>query len=579
MSSFNNLKTGRPYIVFYMVVAVAIVSIFILYDNQFNKKIERSTGILLPFGSVGNRGNIYFTDKNNERHLAATTHFSYNLNISPLEIEDAEELYEHLSEEVEIDKKSFFKSAKKEGGDEYETIKRDIPESIQKKVQEKINQYGLKGVWLEPFKKRVYINNSLAAHGLGFVSIDSNQIARGQYGVENVFDNVLSSSNKIGRTATGTILEQIGELPPQGERVSAGNITLTIDINVQRQLEKQLRRIQHSWAATKVGGLVMNPHDGSIVALGSVPTFNPNSYREVVDYSIFNNPIVEDVYEMGSVFKALTIAIGLDSGKISTNSAYTDHGRVTVDEEVITNHDGRGRGKNTSIQTILSQSLNTGAVFVLRKIGIGTYKDYLNEFQFDSITRIDLPKEIPGLVDNLNSNREIEFATASFGQGIAVTPIAATQAFASLANGGFVVQPYIVKNIEQPRTGITGIISGKGFARERKRVFNESTTKKVSTLLTGVYDKGILGGSLRNPRYRIAAKTGTAQLVNPNTGKYADNKFLHSFFGYLPASKPRYLIFLFAVDPKTKYASTSLSSSFSALTNYLISYFAIPPDR
>ena len=409
------------------------------------------------------------------------------------------------------------------------------------------------------------------------MSVDENQATRGQYGVENIFDDVLSSANRIPKTASATVLEQLGELPPQDERSSAGNVTLTIDINVQRQLEAQLRRIQYNWGAQKVGGIVMNPNDGSIIAMGAVPSFNPNTYGQVTDYSVFNNPIIEDVYEMGSVFKALTTAIGLDSGRVSLRDSYTDYGQVTIGGEVISNYDNRGRGPNTSIQTILSHSLNTGAVFMLQKIGIGTYKDYMDEFRFDSITQIDLPKEVGGLVENLNSNREIEFATASFGQGIAVTPIAAARAFATLANGGFLVQPYVTKDIEQPRVG--GVISGRNFTRERKRIFNQSTTEEVTELLTNVYDRGILGGSLRNSRYSIAAKTGTAQLVDPQTGKYAENKFLHSFFGYLPASKPKYLIYFFAVDPKTKYASTSLSHPFAALANYIISYYAIPPDR
>lgn len=579
MSFFRKYKNkvDSPYIIFYIVTLIALLSIIILYDNQFNKKIEGNTGIFLPFRSVGDRGNIYFTDKNDEKHLAATTHFGYNLNISPLEIEDAEEVYEHLSEEVDIDRRSFFKSARKEKIDEYEIIKRDIPESIQEKIQARIDKYGLKGVWMEPFKKREYINNSLAAHTLGFVSVDENQMTRGQYGIENIFDDVLSSANKVPITASRTVLQQLGELPPQSKASSAGNVTLTIDINVQRQMEAQLRRIQYNWSAQKVGGIVMDPNDGSIIAIGAVPSFNPNIFGQVTDYSLFNNPIVEDVYEMGSVFKALTAAIGFDSGKVLLRDSYTDNGQVTVDGEIISNYDGRGRGPNTSIQTILSQSLNTGAVFMLEKIGIGTYKDYMDEFRFDGITQIDLPKEIAGLVENLNSNREIEFATASFGQGIAVTPIAAARAFASLANGGFIVQPYVTKDIEQPKIG--GVISKRDFTRERKRVFNKSTSDKVSKLLTGVYDRGLLGGSLRNSRYSIAAKTGTAQLVDPNTGRYAENKFLHSFFGYFPASEPKYLIFLFAVDPKTKYASTSLSHPFSALTNFIISYYAIPPDR
>lgn len=577
MPFFRNYTFDSPYTIFYIVTLVALLSVCILYDNQFNKKIEANTGIFLPFRSVGDRGNIYFTDKEGEKHLAATTHFGYNLNISPLEIEDAEEVYEHLSEEIDIDRKSFFKSARKEKEDEYEIIKRDIPESIQQKIQARIDTYGLKGVWMEPFKKREYINNSLAAHTLGFVSVDENQMTRGQYGIENIFDDVLSSANKIPKTAGDTVLEQLGELPPQSERSAAGNVTLTLDINVQRQLEEQLRRIQYNWSAQKVGGIVMDPNDGSIVAIGAVPSFNPNTYGQVTDYSLFNNPIVEDVYEMGSVFKALTAAIGFDSKRVSERDSYTDHGQVVVDGEVISNYDGRGRGPNTSIQTILSHSLNTGAVFLLEKIGIGTYKDYMDAFRFDSITQVDLPKEIAGLVENLNSNREIEFATASFGQGIAVTPIAAARAFASLANGGFIVQPYVTKDIEQPKVG--GIISGRDFTRERRRVFNTSTTEKVSKLLTTVYDRGLLGGSLRNARYSIAAKTGTAQLVDPQTGRYAENKFLHSFFGYFPASKSKYLIFLFAVDPKTKFASTSLSHPFAALTNFIISYYAIPPDR
>ncbi len=577
MSFFRKHALDSPYAVFYGVVLIALLSIFILYDNQFHKKIEGDVGIFLPFGSVGDRGNIYFVDKDGEKHLAATTHFGYNLNISPLEIEDAEEVYEHLNAELAIDRRSFFKSAQKSDNDEYEIIERDIPESIQEKIQARIDQFGLKGVWLEPFKKREYINGSLAAHALGFVSVDEQQATRGQYGVENVFDDVLSSANRIPKTAGSIVLERIGELPPQSERPSAGNVTLTIDINVQRQLEAQLRRIQYNWGAEKVGGVVMDPHDGALIAIGAVPSFNPNTYGQVTDYSVFNNPIVEDVYEMGSVFKALTTAIGLDSGRVSLRDTYTDTGQVTVDEEVISNYDGRGRGPNTGIQTVLSQSLNTGAVFMLQKIGIGTYQDYMGEFRFDSITQVDLPKEIPGLVDNLNSNREIEFATASFGQGIAVTPIAAARAFASLANGGFVVQPYVTKDIEQPLVG--GVISGRDFTRERKRVFNTSTISEVTALLTRVYDRGILGGSLRNARYGIAAKTGTAQLVDPQTGKYAENKFLHSFFGYFPSSEPKYLIFLFAVDPKTKYASTSLSHPFAALANYIISYYAIPPDR
>ena len=276
MLFFRSYRADSPYTVFWIVVLVALLSVLLLYDNQLRKQIEGSAGILLPFRSVGDRGNIYFVDKSGDRHLAATTHFGYNLNISPLEIEDPQGVYTHLSQELAIDKKQFFKSVGKQGGDEYEIIERDIPESIQENIQARIDKHNLKGVWLEPFKKREYINNALAAHTLGFVSVDADQMTRGQYGVENVFNDVLSSANVLSTGAKALVLEQIGELPPHLGSPSAGNVTLTIDINVQRQLEEQLRRIQYNWNARKVGGIVMDPNDGSIVAIGAVPSFNPN---------------------------------------------------------------------------------------------------------------------------------------------------------------------------------------------------------------------------------------------------------------------------------------------------------------
>lgn len=566
----------NPYIIFYCILLAATLALFILYDNQFNKRIQGSVGTPLPFRSVGDRGHIFFTDKNAVKHLVATTHFGYNLNISPLELGDAEEIYEHLNEEIVIDREKFFRSALKEGSDEYEIIKKDISEKVKESIEKRIAAYDLKGVWLESFKKREYLHGSLGAHVLGFVSVDDNDITRGQYGIESIFDDILSSASNVIKSTGTTVLEQIGELDAV-EASTTGNIVLTIDLNVQQELEQQLKNIRKKWQADLVGGLVMDPETGAVIAMGAVPTFNPNDYSKVGDYSIFNNPIVENVYEMGSVFKPLTVVIGLDSGRVSVNDTYNDQGRIVVDGEVISNYDKRGRGPNTGLQTVLSQSLNTGAVFVLQKTGIGTYKDYMQEFRFDGTTRIDLPKEIPGLVGNLDSNREIEFATASFGQGIAVTPIAVARAFASLANGGFIVQPYVTKSIEQVRVG--GVISGFDHVKERKRVFNEDATKQVTEMLIRTYDRGILSGVLRNPRYSIAAKTGTAQMVDPKTGKYAQGKFLHSFFGYLPARQPEFLVFLFAVDPKAEFASTTLARPFSNLTNFLFSYYAVSPDR
>ncbi|MDE0243357.1 MAG: penicillin-binding protein 2 [Candidatus Kaiserbacteria bacterium] len=566
-----------PYTVFYLVILIALLAIVLLFENQVNRYVEPLESQVLPFRSVGNRGHIFFTDKDGGRHLAATTHFGYNLTISPLELGDPEEIYEHLAQEISLDRDAFFASAGKKETDEYEILRRNIPKSVKERIEDRIAMYNLEGVWLESFQQREYPFGSLGAHVLGFVSVDEDDRVRGQYGIENLFDEVLSGISQSPRSAKVTLLKQLGEIDEKDPVILAGNVILSIDINAQRYLERVLQGIQNQWGAEKVGGIVMRPESGEVVAMGSRPTFDPNHYSKVTDYSTFNNPVVEDVYEMGSVFKALTMAIGIDSESVSPEDVYNDRGSVTIDGETISNFDLKGRGPGTSMQTVLSQSLNTGAVFVLQQTGLETYREYFEEFGFDGITRIDLPKETTGFTDNLDSNREVEFATASFGQGIAVTPIATVRAFASLANDGVVVQPYTVKEIEQPKVG--GIILGTANSREERQVFDKETAEVVSAMLTRAYDRGIAGGAFRDPQYTIAAKTGTAQLVDPETGGYAEGRVLHSFFGYLPASDPQFIVFLFAVDPSAKYASGTLPSPFRTIANFLISYYGIPPDR
>lgn len=566
-----------PYLVFYLVIAVALVTAVLLFDNQVNRYKEPSRGFILPFRSVGNRGHIFFTDKDGNRHLAATTHFGYNLTISPLEIEDAEEVYEHLNQETPIDREQFFASARKQAGDEYEVIKRNIPEPLKERIEERVRAYGLKGVWLESFRRREYPFGSLGAHVLGFVSIDTENRMRGQYGIEKLFDEALSGENRAPRDAKVTLLKQLGELDKQDPAILAGNVILSLDVHVQRHLERVLGNFYTRWGAQKVGGIVMRPKTGEIVALGAQPTFDPNAFSKVTDYLVFNNPIVEDIYEMGSVFKALTMAIGIDSGAISPSDTYNDRGSVTVEGETISNHDFRGRGPRTTMQTVLSHSLNTGAIHILQETGIETYQRYFEEFDFDGITKIDLPKETTGFTDNLSTNREVEFATASFGQGIAVTPIAAIRAFSALANEGVIVQPYTVQRVEQPKIG--GVIFGTTRAREERKVFQKKTAQQVTAMLVRAFDTGLGGGAFTNPRYSIAGKTGTAQLVDPETGGYAEGKTLHSFFGYVPATSPEFIVFLFAVNPGANFASTTLPAPFRSITDFLISYYGIPPDR
>jgi cell division protein FtsI/penicillin-binding protein 2 len=208
-------------------------------------------------------------------------------------------------------------------------------------------------------------------------------------------------------------------------------------------------------------------------------------------------------------------------------------------------------------------------------MGKERFRDYFTAFALGSETGIDLPNETYGLVDNLNSPRDIEYATASFGQGIALTPIAAVRALAALGNGGYLVTPHVAEKIIYEDGTEKPIRYPEG-----EQVISAQTSEEISRMLTTVVDEALRGGTVKLDRYSVAAKTGTAQIARATGGGYYDDRYLHSFFGYFPAYEPEFLIFLYTVEPKgVQYASETLTGTFMDLTNFLINYYAVPPDR
>ena len=317
----------------------------------------------------------------------------------------------------------------------------------------------------------------------------------------------------------------------------------------------------------------MNPQNGEIYAMNAVPTIDLNN-REGASLTDFNNPLVEDVFEMGSIIKALTMAAGIDSGVVGPETTYYDSGSITLDGYTIRNYDGRGRG-TVSMQEVLNQSLNTGVAFVENKMGKELFRRYFKSLKFGSETGIDLPYETYGLTANLDSPRDVEYATASFGQGIALTPIGTVRALAALGNGGRLVTPHLAKRIEYQDGTIKDIQYPEG-----DRVFTEQTSEIISRMLTTVADDALKGGKVKMKNYSFAAKTGTAQMADPIHGGYYDDKYLHSFFGYFPSYDPQFLVFLYTVEPNgARYASQTLTEPFMDITKFLINYYNLPPDR
>ena len=529
------------------------------YKTQANRQYER------PAGPTFDRGSIYFTNRDGQEVSAATLQTGYSLVINPTKLQDPEAVYGALNTVYPLDYVNFIARAGK-NNDPHEEVGSRLTANQAKTV----SALNLTGVGLIEQKWRFYPGGTLAAHLLGFVGYQGNDYS-GRYGLEKYYDNnlrreePLSFSNFLGRIF-------LGLAEPASSTNQPGDIVTTVEPTVQRFLEHELESVQTNWQPTLTGGIIIDPKTGAIISLAAQPTFDPGGKQS--DVERLTNPLVERVYEMGSIVKPLTIGAGLDAKVITPTTTYDDQGVIAFGDREIGNYDRRGRGV-VSMQEVLNQSLNTGVVYVMQQLGGARLAKYFQDFGLlGEKTGVDLPGESGGLADNLKSRRAVEYATASFGQGFANTPLAITAALSTLANGGALVRPFVVQKIVYETK-----LTKETEPTIRRQVISPEAASTTTAMLVQVVDKALLGGKERLAHYRVAAKTGTAQIRQPGGGYYSD-RYLHSFFGYFPASNPRFTIFLYAVAPQgAEYASATLAKPFFNLVKFLLNYYQIPPDR
>ncbi|KND48928.1 MAG: cell division protein FtsI (penicillin-binding protein 3) [Parcubacteria bacterium C7867-005] len=522
--------------------------------------------------SYFDRGSIFFSAKDGSTVPAATLKTGFILAINPQILSkdpDIGAVYEKINNITPIDKDSFLSKINKES-DPYEEIENKLSQD----VADQISGLKIKGVSVYKEKWRIYPGDSMAAQTVGFIGYKGDELA-GRYGLERFYEPQLGrSGDEAFVNFFAEIFSNIKKRVVDGGSLE-GDIVTTIEPTVESYLEAELKKVNDKYHSEFTGGIVINPKNGEIYAIGMDPTFNPNDLKNENDPSVFRNKFVEDRYEMGSIIKPLTVAAGLDSGAITPKTTYKDPGCMTLNKKTFCNYDLKSHGSLVPMQTILSKSLNTGVAFIVNKMGKEVFADYMFKFGLATTTGIDLPNEGHSLVSNLNSPRDLEHAQASFGQGIALTPIITVRALSALANGGVLINPHLVKEIKH-KIGTADKIEFE----ESQRVLKPETTEEISRMLTEVVDRALKNGTVRLENYSIAAKTGTAQIAKSGGGGYYEDRYLHSFFGYFPSFDPKFLIFLYTFHPKeVKYASETLTDTFINMAKFLINYYDIPPDR
>ena len=315
----------------------------------------------------------------------------------------------------------------------------------------------------------------------------------------------------------------------------------------------------------------MDPATGAIIAIATYPSYDANNLQNV-DPDVLGNPLVEHVYEFGSIMKPLTMTAGLDAGVMTPATTYNDIGCITVNTARICNWDLKARGV-IPMKQIIVQSLNLGAAWIATELGQEKFRTYFTKL-FGVKTGIDLPNEGGALLGNLMKPQQIGYDTAAYGQGIAVTPVQMIRALGAIANGGSMIQPHLASAVRL-NSGITRTLTWS----QTTPVFSPTAARDTTTMMTAVVDEKLQDGKASIPTMSVAAKTGTAQLTDGHGG-YATDRFFHSFVGFFQAYSPRFIILLYTNDPQgVTYASDTLSSSFLDLVHFLIDYYAVPPDR
>ncbi|MFW6074543.1 MAG: peptidoglycan D,D-transpeptidase FtsI family protein [Chloroflexota bacterium] len=436
-----------------------------------------------------------------------------------------------------------------------------------------IEELDIDGIFLEPQAGRVYPHGSFASHLLGFANYDN----EGSYGIEGAYDGVIGGDpgQLVGeRDGAGNLIALSPSTwdPPQ----DGSDVTLTIDSGVQRIIEDVLQDAIKDQNASGGTIIVQDPKTGAILGMASSPTYDPNHFDDVDDISVFSNPSISQVYEPGSTFKSIVMAIALNEGAVTPETTFDDApGYVEVpDHPPITNNNGNVYGVQTMTE-VLVRSSNLGAIFAAEQVGSDRLYKGFNQFGFGKRSGIDLEGEERGILTlpwETGWNQTL-FYTNAFGQGIATTPLQVVNAYSALANGGQLMEPYLVSETHHR----DGMVERREPEVTRQAISSE-TSAEMREMLHQVVERRY-GDWVQVPGYNIGAKTGTAQ-VPDEEGGYRDDDTIASIVGFGPVEDPQFTVLVKIDQPReSPWGETVAGPAMAEVFSELFLLYGIPPTE
>lgn len=530
----------------------------VLGQERWQKKADRQYQKTIPL--TAQRGTIF--DRNGEK-MAISIEVD-SVYIVPGKVESPDQSARLLADALSMNVRTI--RAKMRSDKNFLWVKRQVSQ----RESEQLRAMNLSGVGFIKEHRRYYPNSEIGAQVLGFTGLDP----RGLEGLELAYDTAMLGQGGflvMERDALGRGMSSADGRVEGGER--GGNLHLTLDKNLQYIAEKELAAGINKTGARSGTVLLVDPMTGAILAMANQPDYNPNSFQQHRPGDWRNRSLC-DAFEPGSTIKAFLLAAALNEGLISEQSRIDcENGSFKVGGKTI--HDHRKYGRLTPME-ILKFSSNIGSVKIGKMMERDRYYSYLQDFGFGSRTGIDLPGEVAGVVHDPSRWFEVDLAAISFGQGLTVTPLQLTMATAAIANGGYLMSPYVVEKVIDP----FGQVKIENSPRIRRRVVSRNVADSVREMLMTVAEPGGTGVKASVPGYKVAGKTGTAQKVDPVTGGYSMDRSVSSFVGFVPADNPKLVILVVLDEPSgNAYGGLTAAPIFSKVAGQALRYLKVMPTE